>query len=69
MSTKSSVRVLALLFALSATSLSAAEQSTAGAATIRARERGDWSSIVRFIKKAVKGVVKANSDLVGPPKP
>ena len=69
MSTKSSVRVLALLFALSATSLGAAEQSTAGSATIRARDRGDWSSIVRVIKKAVKGVVKANSDLVGPPKP
>jgi len=69
MFTKSSVRVLALLFALSATSLSAAEQSTTGPATIRARDCGDWSSIVRVIKKAVKGVVKANSDIINIPKP
>jgi len=69
MFTKSSVRVLALLFVLSATSLSAAEQSTTGPATIRARDRGDWSSIVRIIKKAVRGVVKGNSDLLGGTKP
>ena len=69
MSTKSSVRVLALLFALSATSLSAAEQLTTGSATIRARDRGDWSSIVRFIKKGIKGVVKGNSDVINIPKP
>ena len=66
---KSSVRVLALLFALSTTSLGAAEQSTTGPATIRARDRGDWASIVRIIKKAVKGVVKGNSDLLGGPRP
>jgi hypothetical protein len=69
MFTKSCVRVLALLFVLSATSLSAAEQSTTGSATIRTRDRGDWSSIVRIIKKVVRGVVKGNSDIINIPKP
>ena len=65
---KSFVTVSVLLFVLAATPLMAADQSTE-ATQLRARDRADWSSIVRVIKKAVRGIVKGNSDLLGGTKP